>query len=1319
MKRVLHPWSALLLSLALQLSAAEDPAVATLPLRAALHDDATLEAPLTQLVDAWREAERLPDLLALYRTHLSQYPQDRGATVVLVRLLQTTRDPSAATTVRQAVIDFPELAYLQWLAFLILNDVHDPAAIDALATAVALETVTWRRDQWTERLVSEALKHGRRDLVERHLTAAATLETTAAGKLAIGRRQAVAGLQTHALATFTAALAADPAPEILVDLQVEAAASETALKLTREAAQRLDALLQRLGPDHWRRAEITRRRLELAGSESEREAMIATARARLAASPGDDAAALDLARLLLAVDRRRDALVVLTSATNGEHGGARIEQELLTLHERLHDPVALDAWLAQRLAAQPTRTDLGLRRVRTLIDLGKGDEATALRRRLTTDLRPGERDERLLTLARELRRDGRHAEGAQVLEELLAADPQRLDLTRELSEAWLAAGNRGRAEELLGRDLPATAAPEQVLDLVQFLIGARQYLAATRAITARLTLDPGFFELRVQAIRLAGRTGDVRGAHQAALAARALTDTSARYRLWLEAAVEAAGEERDAAWLDDEVKRLDSASDTWDAARLERMLAFAEICVARDNAEPAIALLDDALDDQRFPSDRRAEVRRQLVALLERVQDQAERLPEQLELLAKEDPALATECRVRAVLLGFDPAAQNRNSSTAAQDLADIDVERLSDPALVARLETVFSEAGNSTASLACLKRLTVLEPATAGHWERWLTALGGSGSENLLREAIRRLLAGVDNLELSSEIRAQLAQRLADSCWRSAAVQAARGTPAGWQAVLALLDEAGTTTTREDSGWILTGRVLALHHLGRLPARDQALAELDADPELSLVFPDGLGTSRAALHALLAEPPSAPSEPAARALPPAPWVIAWSATFGQAVHGAWTDGQRIVVALADGGLIGLERTTGARLWERPALKRAAEPVVDQYSGRNLQPRGAMLRPAVVAGNIVVANGHDVSAYATSDGTLVWRSNLVKADGVLGDDHLLLAWSDKQGRAVGLDPTDGRLRWNTELPTLSNAQFQGASQTLSGDHAVLLGKHAAVLDLRSGGIRWSFSDADLVDAKVSLTAAPAIVVPQNNRQRRRRVNRVVTFQPTEDEIAPTSWTTSFITRARQPWASVVACGDDLLIGDWSTSAVIPLALPLRSTAIPNGTVLGTYGRRVLLLNSAMAQVCSLDDGMLIAEIPLDALQRKVEERLTSQNASAWISGTVSGRLGWISGPGGVMTIDLDSCEVVDQQLWSPDWSVAADDVTNWALGGAMIRGQQNNNGYGSHVERLPVGLVNAGFVVLPVGSQRLVALSGPAPRADAAGSAPAGGTDGR
>jgi hypothetical protein len=82
----------------------------------------------------------------------------------------------------------------------------------------------------------------------------------------------------------------------------------------------------------------------------------------------------------------------------------------------------------------------------------------------------------------------------------------------------------------------------------------------------------------------------------------------------------------------------------------------------------------------------------------------------------------------------------------------------------------------------------------------------------------------------------------------------------------------------------------------------------------------------------------------------------------------------------------------------------------------------------------------------------------------------------------------------------------------------------------------------------------------------------------------------------------------------------------------------------------------------------------------------------------------VLTIDLDRSEIVDQQTWDAQWSVAADDVTYWTLGGALIGNQQMNNNYGrgyeSVDERLPVRVVSAGFVVLPVGSQRLVALSG-------------------
>lgn len=1306
MKRTLLSCSALLLACALQGYAAEDPSSTTLPLRGALHEDATLEAPLTQLVDAYRKAQRLPELLNLYRVHLGQYPQDTGATIVLIRLLHATRDPAAAAAVRQAIADFPQSAYLQWLAFSVLNDARDPKAIDHLAKAIEMESVVWRREQWIERLMSEAIKLGRRELVDNYLTAAAEKETSAAGKLNIGRRQALAGLHDAALTTFTAALASEPSPEALVEIHVEAATSEVALNKATEAAQRLDNLLQLLGPDHWRRAEITRRRLELAGSEKERNDMIVAARQRMDANPNDDAAALDLARLLLAADRRRDALAVLTTATTGDRGSARLEQELFTLHERIHDPVALDAWLSQRLVAQPNRTDLILRRIRTLIDLGKGDEATTLRRQVAKSLPATDRHERLLALARELRRDSRHTEAAHILEELFAADPERIDLTRELSETWLAAGNRGRVDELLNRPIPATAAPEQVLDMVQFLMSIKQFAAANRAINERLTIDPGFFELRVQAIRLAGRIGDVQASEQAAEQTRALTDTVARYRLWLEATTDAAGEDRDVALLEKECHALAAVTE-WTDTHIERMLACAEICVARDRADPAILLIDNALADARFPQERRASLRRQLVVLLENSSAYKDQLPGQLQLLANEDPTLATECRVRAALLDFDPTSQSRNPGATASKLTDVAIDQLNDPTLVTRLEVVFTEAGNSSASIACMKRLTELEPATAGHWERWLTALGKNGDENLLRTAIRRLLAGVDNLEISEDIRDQLATRLASSCWRSAAALAAQGHADDWQTVLALLEEADNSSTKEDTGWILVGRLLALHHLGRHEARDQIVAELEADKSLCLVFPDGLGTSLEALHHLIAQPIKQKPKPVSRALPPAPWDIAWSATFLQNIHGIWLDDQRAMVLLENGQIVAIDRATGARAWE---IKPSSPPRTQErnpFTGYEISPRRSMYRPAVTKGRIIVSTNDGVTAYATSDGSLLWRCNIVQPDGVLAHDDIVFAWSDKTGQAIGIDPLAGRLHWNLTLPELSKQTNSGPSQAISGDLAVVLGKHAAVIDVRHGIIQWSFSDAKVADSQVSLTNKPVVVA--NNQPGygyggsgygyRVRRRSAVYYQPSQqnDESA-TSWTTTFINHARNPWACVYAADSHLFVGDYSTTAVIPLALPLHNVQLPAGLILGIYGRRALMLSQTSAKVCSLDSGDILADFPFAEIVRKNKENALTQVQNPWVSGVVQGRLGWISGTGGVMTIDIERLEIIDQQMWDNEWSIVEDTINNWTLGGAIPANNENSNDQFSR-ERLAVGSATHGIVLLPVGSQRIVAIA--------------------
>ncbi|HOZ08908.1 MAG TPA: hypothetical protein PKW75_11535, partial [candidate division Zixibacteria bacterium] len=59
-----------------------------------------------------------------------------------------------------------------------------------------------------------------------------------------------------------------PAPEVMVDIEAESAACEAALGRGADAARRLDALLGRLGPDHWRRAELTRRSMGRASGVS-------------------------------------------------------------------------------------------------------------------------------------------------------------------------------------------------------------------------------------------------------------------------------------------------------------------------------------------------------------------------------------------------------------------------------------------------------------------------------------------------------------------------------------------------------------------------------------------------------------------------------------------------------------------------------------------------------------------------------------------------------------------------------------------------------------------------------------------------------------------------------------------------------------------------------------------------------------------------------------------------------------------------------------------------------------------------------------------
>ena len=231
-RRLLNRVLPLMLTLAVSMPvvqvAAADLLEQTQPLRAALHKDPTLDAPLDRLVDAWRSAGQIQELIGVYSEHLATYPEDRNAAVVLIRLELAAGDPAAMPATAAAVAAYPEDAYVWYLRSRSLSSARDGGSLDALDKAVTLETAPWRKRTWAERLVDEALKAGRPDLARRHLAAAAGGDDSPAGRLATARRQAQAKQHEEALASLTGIL--DAEPELAVEIDLVAAEQEAALK---------------------------------------------------------------------------------------------------------------------------------------------------------------------------------------------------------------------------------------------------------------------------------------------------------------------------------------------------------------------------------------------------------------------------------------------------------------------------------------------------------------------------------------------------------------------------------------------------------------------------------------------------------------------------------------------------------------------------------------------------------------------------------------------------------------------------------------------------------------------------------------------------------------------------------------------------------------------------------------------------------------------------------------------------------------------------------------------------------------------------------
>ena len=664
--------------------------------------------------------------------------------------------------------------------------------------------------------------------------------------------------------------------------------------------------------------------------------------------------------------------------------------------------------------------------------------------------------------------------------------------------------------------------------MIQFLLKQDLVAEAEAALAAKVEREPQNFDLRLVQLTVAIRRADQAGGLRLIETTHALADTDARYRRWLESAVSFHETfETEVEFLAAQQERVTAEADRWTRAKLDRTLAFVEVAAAHGRKSEMAALLHDALAGELAP-ELRVDLRRRHFALVENDPAQMATVEKQLQALIADDPARADEYRIRLALhysrmKRSDQAAQVLTGGGGREMLAAIDLKKVTDAGLLAALENILREfGGDQRVQLEIVERLTVLEPANRGAWERWMTTLAMSGDEVRLREALRRLLGGIEKLPLTDETRAVIEEHLLASQWRSLhlLLRDAEKDDTRLPEVLPLLEEVGRSAKkREEWLWLSWTRAYTLNRLGRTEARDAAIAELDrvaalplpkppakpadaADigddetPTADIAFPDGLVIGLKHARVLLtAAPAKAPAAQAAPATGPRGALrVRWAFDTdrkGTIVKVLPLDGARLLVADSTNRLYCVDAPTGKFLWARDG----ARPYVPQpdangnYPGNSGRPMTSPTIPVTDGARIFLPMNDVVECWSAEDGRLLWRAptlrSPVNAAGVqpavfVHAGRLLLC--DPAALSVAsLDPASGKRLWQRDYPRRPSqfplhALNSGAS--VSEGRVLMYGNGAVIVSAEDGELAWSFDASRVQSFPVSLAdAAPPPMAP--------------------------------------------------------------------------------------------------------------------------------------------------------------------------------------------------------------------------------------------------
>lgn len=1050
----------------------------SLKLRTALSNDPAIGAPLDSLVKLYQDADREEELIALYKTHIEEWPTDPKAKAVLVRILTKLEHREADETIQLAVQQHPEFAHLQYLLSTNLRKKNINLSLEALSLAIDLETDKTRRSRWLGELLELSKSEKGRELATYQMNKLLKVEgQTGQTMLSLGKVMYQHQFWDLSRTALLRALPTRLSAEDRLETTVLIAKAEVALGMNELAGQRLDATIARLAPDHSRRSEIMSLRISVIASDEERNRMLSKKKATYLENKSSEIAILDYSDLLVAIGNRAEAIRITKEGSISVPNSIALEKQALSLIEKGTDRTILVDFLTQKLEDQEERIDLRYRLVKAHFEANDTYSANqdwgVVLAALEGDNK--KRSELTLDLARYLRSINQPQSANRQYKHFLTIQPTRLDVTRELCEGYLKNGLVQQIKNVLNDTSSKNSPIEYLLDLSHFLIDEQFFGPAEKILSeyqANTTVPS--FEVGLALARVQSELGQRNSADTSIGQLRKQADTPARYKQWLDVALVVNDNFGSSPiFFEREQGRFAFIKDQWTVDRIDNFLYLCESGEQRQFAKKVTDAIRSRIDDDQINNDLRVKLRRMLVRTLEKKSDSLDEIETQFKMLTTEDPDRKDDYRLRRALLHYN----GNRYDFASELLPEIDLQNISSAKLLRDSYRMLQEFSNRDLARNALEMVTKLDPTDLFTWERRLSLLAAEGNEEGFREAIRDLLQGVaqrgKGTTWRNDSREALQNHLIDSYWRSIASILAEEDDSTANCI-PLLDAVQREAKGEILLWVEWTRVLVFDRLERkqekLAAIDQLKQQLATNPSQSLDFPDGLSIPLSEVIKqlnLTNQDDTEERSPAVLPLLDQP-EISWAFELDSGVN---LLRMRLlkdsIIALDDRGQVyRVDAASGKLIWKK-SLGIPTTPKAN--SGGELSAintsRKARQMLAVEDNYFVLLFGDELRAYDTEAAEPIWKARINKPQSPIefaydSSSKQIIVFDSLAGWLSGFSSTTGKLSWEKELP-VSDKQSQkltplNTGLTVDNGRICVSGEFGGIYNAKTGNAQWSF-----------------------------------------------------------------------------------------------------------------------------------------------------------------------------------------------------------------------------------------------------------------------